>query len=208
MNIIQNQIKRTLSKPCNIEYIQRLIKSNNFPHRTSLALHLCEHFKFKDVCEKSQTSGCLIAIRNLERKGHFILPIALKNPGCQSIKRLAEPLSPPDNIPATVGKIKGLELILVETEEQVRIWNELMINEHPNGVGPLVGRQLRYLIGSAHGWLGGLGFGAAALQLADRDKWIGWTAEQRQRYLHLVVNMSRFLIRPNLVHPVNEDFCL
>jgi hypothetical protein len=32
---------------------------------------------------------------------------------------------------------------------------------------------MRYLIGSEHGWLGGFGFGASALQLADRDQWIG-----------------------------------
>jgi len=62
----------------------------------------------------------------------------------------------------------------------MRIWNELMIREHPQGAGPLVGRQVRYLIGSAHGWLGGFGFAAPALQLADRDRWIGWDSEQRR----------------------------
>ena len=62
----------------------------------------------------------------------------------------------------------------------------------------MVGRQLRYLINSQHGWLGGLGFASAALQLADRDKWIGWDAEQRQAHLHSVVAMSRFLIRPSV----------
>ncbi|MGR9107928.1 MAG: hypothetical protein ACU843_13445 [Gammaproteobacteria bacterium] len=35
-------------------------------------------------------------------------------------------------------------------------------------------------MGSAHGWLGGLGFAAAALHLADRDRWIGWDWEQRR----------------------------
>jgi hypothetical protein len=55
-----------------------------------------------------------------------------------------------------VGDVAGLELILVEQESQMRIWNELMIREHPQGAGPLMGRQIRYLIGSAHGWLGGM----------------------------------------------------
>ena len=65
--------------------------------------------------------------------------------------------------------------IRVEQEGQMRIWNELMIREHPQGSGPLVGRQVRYLIGSAHGWLGALGFAAPALQLAGRDRWIATT---------------------------------
>ena len=28
-----------------------------------------------------------------------------------------------------------------------------MIREHPQGAGPLVGRQIRYLVNSRHGWL-------------------------------------------------------
>lgn len=53
-------------------------------------------------------------------------------------------------------------------------------------------------MGSAHGWLGGLGFGAAALQLADRDRWIGWDVATRREHLYRVVGMSRFLIRPSV----------
>lgn len=64
-----------------------------------------------------------------------------------------------------------------------------MESEHPLGAGPLVGRQLRYLIGSPHGWLGGIGYGASALQLADRDAWIGWNHEQRRKYLHTVIGL-------------------
>jgi hypothetical protein len=80
----------------------------------------------------------------------------------------------------------------------MRIWNEMMIGEHPRGHGPLVGRQMRYLIGSEYGWLGALGFAAPALQLAERDRWIGWDVEHRRLHLHTLVGMSRFLIRPSI----------
>ncbi len=73
-----------------------------------------------------------------------------------------------------------------------------MINEHPLGADPLVGRQIRYLISSEYGWLGGFGFAAPALQLADRDKWIGWNSEQHKKFLHFIVGMSRFLICPSV----------
>ena len=72
-----------------------------------------------------------------------------------------------------LGVIHKLDLILVETEEHMWTWNELMIQEHPRGAGLEVGRQIRYLVGSEHGWLGGLGFSAAALHLHGRDRWIG-----------------------------------
>ncbi len=61
-----------------------------------------------------------------------------------------------EGVPAEAGDVRGLRLIVVETVEQMRIWNEMMIREHPRSTGPLVGRQLRYLIGSEHGWLGAI----------------------------------------------------
>ena len=39
-------------------------------------------------------------------------------------------------------------------------------------------------------------FGAAAWKCQDRDRFIGWSAEQRQKNLALVANNSRFLILP------------
>jgi len=108
----------------------------------------------------------------------------------------------PVNVSDRVDDLSEFKLILVTSQEHLGIWNELMINGHPLGAEPLVGRQLRYLIDSPHGWLGGLGFVSATLQLADRDKWIGWDADERQAHLDLVVGMSRFLIRPS-VHCYN-----
>ncbi len=80
----------------------------------------------------------------------------------------------------------------------MRTWNELIAREHPQGKRRLVGRQLRYLFASEHGWLGAIGFSASALQLEARDRWIGWTRGQRLRHEGRVVNLSRFLIRPSV----------
>jgi hypothetical protein len=194
----QSQIKRTLSERANIEYISSLLENNDIRLRSQLAGEVCEHFGFCDPRGKKQLSGCLKALRQLEEAGHFVLPEPRSTSGPGSPQRLAEPVALLGDVPDRVDGVGGLELILVANQEHMRIWNELMIGEHPQGAGPLVGRQMRYLIGSHHGWLGGLGFAAAALQLAARDKWIGWNAEQRLAHLDMVVGMSRFLIRPSV----------
>lgn len=195
----QNQIKRVLSQPASIEYIRELLVCKQFRHRTELSVAVCEHFGFYDARGHEQQGGCLKALRELEDAGHFVLPAVVRSKtGRSSPRRLSEPIAPLTDVPSQAGDIWGLTLVVVRTTEQMRIWNEMMINEHPQGAGPLVGRQLRYLIGSDHGWLGGLGFAASALKLADRDKWIGWDGEQRRAHLHTVVGMSRFLIRPSV----------
>jgi hypothetical protein len=198
----QNQIKRTLSQPAAIDYVAGLLKINQFLHRSELVDFLCEQFAFYDARGQRQRGGCVKALRELEAAGHFTLPAARGKTGPNTPKRLQEPVAEPTGVPAKAGEIRGLELILVSSQEHMRIWNEMMIREHPRGHGPLVGRQIRYLVSSEHGWLGALGFAAPALQLAERDRWIGWDVGQRRAYLHTVVNMSRFLIRPS-VHCAN-----
>jgi hypothetical protein len=196
----QNQIKRTLANPESIEVVRRLLSDGTHANRSSLAHATCNHFGFLDACGRAQTAGCVKALRELERAGHFLLP-AVSESGRgkgKTARRLDAPVALPQGVPAQAGDVRGLTLIKVDTLEQMRVWNELMLCEHPQGAGPLVGAQMRYLIDSEHGWLGGLGFAAAALNLADRDRWIGWDATTRGKHLYRVVGMSRFLIRQSV----------
>lgn len=195
---IQNQIKRRLSEPETIKTVSRLLEEKDFFSRNELAGFLCDQWGFYDPSGQPQRGGCLKALRELEAKGWFRLPLPWIQKGASGPRRLAGPVDEPTGVPEQAGEVRGLELIWVGEEEQMRIWNELMIREHPQGAGPLVGRQLRYLLASEHGWLGAPGFAAAALQLADRDRWISWDAEQRRAHLHGVLCLSRFLIRPRV----------
>jgi hypothetical protein len=196
----QNQIKRTLALPDSIDVTRALLDQTVHQHRSAFSDAICQHFGFFDARGRTQTGGCLKALRELERAGHFVLP-ASRFPSAATAKsprRLSEPVADPYDVPAQAGDVRELVLIKVDTLPLMRIWNEMMLCEHPQGAGPLVGAQMRFLIGSEFGWLGGLGFGAAALQLADRDQWIGWDAPTRREHLHGVVGMSRFLIRPSV----------
>lgn len=194
----QNQIKRTLAQPEAIKQIISMLDNNDNIKRTKLADLLCDQFGFFDPRGERQRCGCLKALCELEQKGWFVLPKSFRSPGKIQPRRLAEPVPEPQGVPDEAGKISELRLIPVKAEEHMRIWNELMIQDHPRGAGPLIGRQLRYLAESEHGWLGGVGFSSAALHLEDRDRWIGWDWDTRRANLHHVVNMSRFLIRSSV----------
>lgn len=198
MNPRQNQIKRTLSSGRGIEQVRGLLEGTDGCGRGEFAARVCQQFGFYDPTGREQRSGCLKALRELEAAGHFLLPAGRPSAERQSGSRGGQAVALPEGCPATVGEVRGLTLVLVSTAEHMQLWKDLMMSEHPQGAGPLVGRQLRYLLGSDHGWLGGVGFAAAALQLAERDAWIGWDRERRRDYLHHVVGMSRFLIRPSV----------
>jgi hypothetical protein len=194
----QQGILQRLSQPDAVEFVRRSIHSDPEMHRTELADRLCEAFELIDRLGCRRRTGCLKALRKLEAKGCFQLPPPRTKTALGRPRRLESSVAPAEGVPATAGEVCSLALVLVETEEQLRIWNELFESEHPRGAGPLVGRQLRYLIGSEHGWLGGAAFASAALHLQDRDRWIGWNREQRLESLDRVLGLSRYLIRPSV----------
>ena len=198
----QKLIKQTLSQPGSIEYICALLESKEIPSRAKLAEIVCEHFDFVDARGHRQKSSCVIVLCELEAAGYFILPALVSRNSHKgkkySLRRLPEAVPEPRDVPAKAGDVLGLKLVVVQTDEQKRTWNELMICEHPRGSSLFVGRQLKYLIDSDYGWLGGIGFAASALHLAEREKWIGWDHTQRKDYLHRIIGMNRFLIRKSV----------
>lgn len=164
-----------------------------------MAVLLCQQCGFRNSKGKLQVTSCLTALRDLQREGHLQLPPSRNKIARQrQPRRLSEPVPEPQGVPAAAGDIRRLRLIEVmpDDDEAMRTWNELIVGEHPQGKRPLVGRQIKYLVSSEHGWLGAVGFSASALRLEARDRWIGWTAEQRRTHQDRVVNLSRLLIRP------------
>ncbi len=193
----QNLIGQKLSDPGSLHVLTELLQRNPDHTLCGYAREVCEQFGFFDPKGRPQRSSCLVALRRLEDKGLIALPAPRHaQGGVVKPVRLGEAVKPPLGVPAQVNQIRELSLELVEDEDQRAIWHELMIREHPLGNRPIVGRILRYLVRSEHGYLGALGFSSSAVTLAPRDRWIGWDNPLRAKHLDRVVSLSRFLIRP------------
>ena len=193
-------IKAIVSEPANLAVVKGKLRSGE-KSRTRLAAWVCRHLRLRDARGRLRVSSCLKALRDLARERHFKLPApVLTVVSHWRTRRLAGPVPAPKDVPEELREVRDLHLVLVspDEEERMRTWNELMAREHPQGKRRLVGRQLRYLVGSAHGWLGAVGFSASALYLQARDRWIGWDAQERRAHEGRVVNLSRFLIRPGV----------
>jgi len=88
--------------------------------------------------------------------------------------------------------LKKLTVRVVEADERARA-DERLRQEHYLGELPQ-GSMLRQVIEHEGRWLALLDWGPAAHKLADRDEWIGWTAQQRAERLGLVVMNRRFCL--------------
>ena len=122
-------------------------------------------------------------------------PQSVNNNNRKSPRRTpaGEPACP---IEEPLSNLMPLKLQRVTSKTDSALWNELIDRYHYLGYAKLVGAQIRYLVHSQFGPVAAFAFSAAAWKAKPRDAWIGWTQEQRNHHLQLVVNNSRFLILP------------
>lgn len=172
----------------------------------------CRAVAWRDPKGRLCLSSARVALRRLEQQGHVQLPPRAPGSKRSQPRRLyddGQGLPPLPELGFEGKAMSGLRLRLIvdEADPSHRIWNRLIVREHPLGDRPLVGAQLRYVIECDQGVVGAFGFGPAAYHLECRDRWIGWSAEVRQHNLGRVIGLARFLLRPGLRVPNLASRC-
>lgn len=180
-----------------VEAIREIIAKEPSWSRAQIARHTCETLKWFTADGRLKAMSCRVALLRLEDRGLVRLPPPQHRHGngkpYRPQKTIAERSTP---IVCSAGKWPRLQLRLVENRKDSLLWNEAIARFHYLGYKPLAGAQMRYLIEGESELLGAIGFGASAWKIAPRDRWIGWSLQQREARLHLIVNNARFLILP------------
>jgi len=164
--------------------------------RADLARKVCDWLDWRQANGKRKEVNCRVALVRLERRGLIDLPPPRRTVRFSGSSFAATRLNVPSSLEGSVSNLRKLELISVNSNhrELDRQWKKLVASDHYLGYRPLCGAQLRYLIVCEHGYVGALGFSAAALYLRARDRWIGWSHAARQAHLRYAVANSRFVI--------------
>lgn len=179
--------------------IKEIVDSCKGISRTELANTVCELFDWKRPTGKLKTVECRQFLEDLQTKAIIELPD--RRPGRpQGVKYTVKRTSIGQAQNAITGSIKKylpLTLCRVTRKAQRGLWYEYVDRYHYLGYQIPFGGQVRYFIESRQGrLLGCLQFSSPAWKMAARDRWIGWSEEQRQHNLQKVINNSRFLILP------------
>jgi GNAT superfamily N-acetyltransferase len=182
-----------------LDVVRRIVASDPRPHRSEIARRTCESLDWRRPDGRLKEMSCRVALLRLEDRGLILLPPPLCGNGNRQRHRLKELVPVPSaRVTGSVGGIPGLFLRPVATRAESRLWNSAVARHHYLGYQPLPGAQVRYLLTCDSGLLAVLGFGASAWKVAPRDRFIGWSREQREARLHLVVDNARFLVLPSV----------
>jgi hypothetical protein len=183
-----------------IERIRLRVQADAELTRTGLSREVCEWLDWRGHDGRVKDMNCRVALLKLQRRGVIELPPARAVTfGADDAHRGTGCTWP--TVDSTLAELGPVWLVPVAGEERTGQWRAMFRVHHPLGDGPLCGAQMRYLVASRVGLIGGLSFSSAAWRLAPRDAWIGWDESARQAGLAKVVANSRFLILPTVKVP-------
>jgi len=166
-----------------------------------LAATICDHLQWYTAGGGLKVDACLKLLNKLKGEGVLELTGRQTAPRRKSFTRkeeiaIAGRTEPQCRVEGTVGDLEEVRLEVVVEREEKKLWNEYVERYHPLGYKNPFGYRLRYFITCREGRLGCLLFSGAAKSLGARDRWIGWSEQQRLRNLAWVINLSRHLIFP------------
>ncbi len=180
-----------------LELIRELIASNPQLNRNVLSGLVCDRLGWLRPDGRRKDMSCRVAMLRMHRDGRIALPPPRKPTGGRKPPpRLTAASAPRETLTVSEPALREIALHPIEDRKDSFLWNELIERYHYLGHEPLPGAQIRYLVRWGPDHLAALGFGAAAWKVAPRDRFIGWTPQERQRNLRLIVNNARFLILP------------
>ena len=182
-----------------LEHIRTTVEFFPDLDRRELAHTLCEHMEWYTASGSTKVDACLKLLERLDAEKVVKLP-AKREQGrhgqpCRVPERTSR-TDPGAELTGVLADVSPVWLEIAGQGEAAGLWNEYVDRYHYLGHKRPFGFRLRYFVRSEVGVLGCVLLAGAAKSIGVRDRWIGWTDEQRLKNLPWVVNNMRFLILP------------
>jgi hypothetical protein len=134
----------------------------------------------------------------LHRGGYIRLPSKKCTPPNPLVQRKKPASIDIDQSPITTAlkHLGPLEVVQVRKSGLEQLFNALIEYHHYLGYCQPVGEHLKYIVLAGQRPIACLGWCSAARHIGCRDRFIGWSADNRRKHIDLIAYNTRFLILP------------
>ena len=181
-----------------IAFINALIAQNPADSRRALSKKLCRAWNWVQPNGALRDMICRGLMLGLHRAGHIRLPEKKNHPKNPFVDRKKPGKVKIDKSPINgrLSQIKPFKYQQVRRTPAEKLFNSLIEHYHYLGYCHPVGEQLKYIVYWQKRPIACLSWSSAPRHIGCRDRFIGWSAKQRQKGLHLMAYNCRFLILP------------
>jgi uncharacterized protein DUF4338 len=180
--------------------LRELIATHPEWSRRHISQQLCVQWNWRNGAGQYKDMAARTLLVKLQERGLISLPLRRQRPtNRMRAAAIAPRLWDETRIEASLAELRGLRVEEVSQDRGGREALAVALEQfhYLGSGGGTVGENLQYRVGQGDGrMLAGLWFGSAAWKCGDRDRFIGWTATQREANLWRITNNVRFLILP------------
>lgn len=180
-----------------IAFVRSLIAEHPGESRRALSQELCRAWGWVQPNGALRDMVCRGLLLELSRGGHIELPPPMYSRPTPFLSkkppRIAMDQTP---IQGRVSDLGTLEFRQVRRTPAEALFNGLIEHYHYLGYCQPVGEQLKYIVYAKDRPISCLAWSSAPRHIGDRDRFIGWTKDDRKKNLSLIACNTRFLILP------------
>jgi hypothetical protein len=180
-----------------IAFVRHLIAEHPGESRRALSQELCRAWGWIQQNGTLRDMVCRGLLLELSRGGHIELPPPMYSRPIPFLSK-KPPRIEADQTPVEgkVSDLGSLEFQQVRRTPAEKVFNSLIEHWHYLGYCQPVGEQLKYIVYAKDRPIACLAWSSAPRHIGDRDRFIGWTKEDRKKNLSLIACNTRFLILP------------
>jgi len=177
-------------------FIRSLVEEHQGRGRTFVSKELCRLWDWRQRNGMFKTMACSELLLRLEKAGLVQLP-PIQHRGRTGRRRpIHVPFHSREPIRTSLQELGAIDFKMVRGSHWEPFYKGLIQAYHYLGYCQTVGEHLKYMVFHQGRPLACLGWGAAAWNVASRDRFIGWQPAHRDRNLHLIAQNTRLLILP------------
>jgi hypothetical protein len=182
-----------------IVFLREFIRTHPTSSRWKLSRQLCEALGWKQANGALRDMVCRGLLLMLERAGEIELPPVRRQIRGQCRTGRTRPESMLiDTTPLAMPlqELGPIQIQPVRRSADEPLFNSLMEHHHYLAYEQPVGEHLKYLVWAQGRPIACLAWSSAPRHLGSRDRYIGWSAEERRRNIRFIAYNTRFLILP------------
>lgn len=193
-----------------IATIRRIIESHPDKSRRFISQEVCRIWNWRQPNGVLKDMVCRSLLLLLESKGYIKLPARKFTPRNPLAKRKKPSKAIVDQTPieCAVGELLPINLEQVRRTAFEKLFNGLISDYHYLGYTQPIGEHLKYIAFADERPIACLAWGSSPWYIGVRDRFIGWSKEERENNLHLIANNLRFLILPWIDVPCLASYLL
>ncbi len=179
-----------------INFIRNLIETHPNTHRTALSKMICQDWRWVQPNGHPKDMICRGLLLRLEAEGFIELPARRRDPNSRPWYRKEPEHVNVDQSPieTNLDTLDPLVIHQVRRTPLEKLYNSLIAQFHYLGYVQPVGEHLKYVVFAQQRPIACFAWSSAPRHLGCRDRFLGWSARERQNNLHLLAYNTRFLI--------------